>query len=125
MPKEIKLDTPAPAAGSTLATQKVTANLPTSLFEELMRFCNLHFRTRSDVIRTALRAYFDQRRSGVTPTRDELSHLNQERTDFRRGSSESLKRFVEGMQSLAFVSGAKSILKSAAKRVGPHDREPS
>ena len=122
MLKDIELDTPVPAVGPKVATHKVTAFLPRSLFEELMKFCNFHFRTRSDVIRTALRTYFDQRRSGVTPTTRELSLLQQGRTDFQRGSSESLNRFVKGMQSSALVLGAKSILASAAKRVYPPDQ---
>jgi hypothetical protein len=122
MPKEVKIEPSVAAARPKLATHKVTAFLTRSLFEELMKFCNVHFRTRSDVIRMALRTYFDQRRAGVTPTTGELSHLHQERTDFRRGSSKSLNRFVEDMQSSAFVSGAKSILTSAARRVHPPGR---
>jgi len=115
--------TAAIPATSTARKQKITAFLPTALFEELMRFCNIQFRTRSEVIRTALRAYFDQRRSGVVPTTGELSHLNEERTAFRRGSSKALKRFIEEMHSPALVSGAKSILKAAAERVSPTHRQ--
>jgi len=73
-------------------------------------------RTRSELVREALRAYFEARYPAVPPTRAELAALRRGRAAFRRGDSLPLGQFPHGVESRARRSGAKRLSKTATKR---------
>ena len=75
-------------------------------------------RTRSELVREALRAYFEERYPAVTPTSAELAALRRGRAAFRRGDSISLSKFLNGLERPTHRTRAKRLPKTASKRSG-------
>jgi len=73
-------------------------------------------RTGSELVREALRAYFEARYPTAQPTKAELAALRRGRTAFRRGDSVSLSEFFHGLESRAHRAGSKRLSKATAKR---------
>jgi Arc/MetJ-type ribon-helix-helix transcriptional regulator len=75
-------------------------------------------RTRSELVREALRAYFENRYPADQPTKAELAALRLGRAAFRRGDSVSLDQFLHGVESPTRRSRTKRLSKVAGKRSG-------
>ena len=78
-------------------------------------------RTRSELVREALRAYFEERYPAVTPTPAELAALRRGRAAFRRGNSVSLTQFLDRLAPSLLEPPhhrprAKRVSKTASKR---------
>ena len=73
-------------------------------------------RTRSELVREALRVYFESRYPAVESTLDERDALRRGRTALRKGDAVSLKAFLHGLERHDHRSRAKRLQKAAAKR---------
>jgi len=99
-------------------TETMTISLPPAMVRQFEQVRKAESRTRSELVREALRAYFEARYPAVPPTRAELAALRRGRAAFRRGDAVPLMQFLHGVESRARRSGAKGIPKTAAKRSG-------
>jgi len=72
--------------------QTMTISLPPEMIMEVERVRNAEHRTRSELIREALRTYFKMRRTlpEYTPTPRELRDIEKGRSEFRRGEYSTL-----------------------------------
>jgi len=90
--------------------------MPASLMREFQQVCNRESRTRSEVIRSALRSYFDQHSEALLLTVTEAQAVREERDDFHHGSSASAGKLVHDLSSGGNLSGANLLLAAAANR---------
>jgi Arc/MetJ-type ribon-helix-helix transcriptional regulator len=79
-------------------TQIMSISLPPAMLRQFEEVRKKESRTRSELVREALRAYFEERYSAVTPTPAELAALRRGRAAFRRGDSVSLTQFLRGLE---------------------------
>jgi hypothetical protein len=76
-------------------TQILSISLPPALLQQFEEVRKKESRTRSELVREALRVYFEERYPAVTPTPAELAALRRGRAAFRRGNSLSLTQFFD------------------------------
>jgi Arc/MetJ-type ribon-helix-helix transcriptional regulator len=96
----------------------MTISLPPAMVRQFEVVRKAESRTRSELVREALRAYFESRYAVVQPTRAELAALGRGRAAFRRGDAVSLEQFLDGVESPTRRSRAKRLSKAAVKRSG-------
>lgn len=92
--------------------QTMTISLPPGMIEEVERVRKAEHRTRSELIREALRTYFRRSRP-YTPTRAELRAIERGRAAIRRGEYVSLQDLrssvgSEGKQARAKTRSARA-----------------
>ena len=96
----------------------MTISLPPAMVRQFEQVRKAESRTRSELVREALRAYFEARYPAVPPTRAELLALRRGRAAVRRGDTLPLRQFLHGLESRARRSGTKGLPKTAAKGSG-------
>jgi Arc/MetJ-type ribon-helix-helix transcriptional regulator len=79
-------------------TQILSISLPPALLRQFEEVRKKESRTRSELVREALRVYFEERYPAVAPTPAELSALRRGRAAFRRGNSVSLTQFLNRLE---------------------------
>jgi|SRR5580658_1006462 Arc/MetJ-type ribon-helix-helix transcriptional regulator len=79
-------------------TQIMSISLPPAMLRQFEEVRKKESRTRSELVREALRAYFEERYPAVTPTPAELAALRRGRAAFRRGDSVLLTQFLSGLE---------------------------
>src|ERR1700738_2111122 len=84
-------------------TQIMSISLPPAMVRQFEEVRKKESRTRSELVREALRAYFDERYPAVTPTPappppPTPAPLPRGRAAFRRGNSVSLAQFLNGLE---------------------------
>jgi Arc/MetJ-type ribon-helix-helix transcriptional regulator len=94
----------------------MTVSLPPAMVRQFEAVRKAESRTRSELVREALRAYFESRYPVAQPTRAELAALRRGRAAFRRGDAVSLEQFLHGMESPTGRSRAKRLSKATVKR---------
>ena len=104
-------------------TQIMSISLPPAMVRQFEEVRKKESRTRSELVREALRAYFEERYPAVTPTPAALAALRRGRAAFRRGNSVSLTQFLDGLATNGLEPShhrprAKRVSKTAAKRPG-------
>ena len=104
-------------------TQILCISLPPALLQQFEEVRRKESRTRSELVREALRAYFEERYSAVTPTPAELAALRRGRAAFRRGNSLFADQFLggggtKGLEWSHHRPLTKRVSKTAAKRSG-------
>lgn len=97
-------------------TQTMTVSLPPALVRQFEEVRKKESRTRSELVREALRSYFESRHPLVQPTKAELAALRRGRAAFRRGDALSLKAFLHAVEPQHNRSSAKGLSKASAKR---------
>jgi predicted transcriptional regulator len=97
----------------------MTISLPPALVRQFEDVRKAESRTRSELVREALRAYFESRYPAVAPSREELAALRRGRAAFRKGDSVSLEELLHAVESPTRRTGAKRPAKAAAKRSNP------
>lgn len=97
----------------------MTISLPPAMVRQFEEVRHRESRTRSELVREALRAYFAERYPQVAPTKEELAALRRGRAAFRRGDSLSLGEFLDGMEPPARKPRTKGLPKAPRKRSGP------
>jgi len=99
-------------------TETMTVSLPPALLRQFDEVRKIESRTRSELVREALRVYVETRYPAVQPTKAELVALRRGRAAFRRGDAVPLKAFLHDVESLNHRSSAKGLPKAPAKRSG-------
>jgi predicted transcriptional regulator len=99
-------------------TQTMTVSLPPALVRQFDEIRKIESRTRSELVREALRVYVETRYPAVQPTKAEISALRRGRAAFRRGDAVPLKAFLHDVESIDHKSSAKRLSKVPAKRSG-------
>ncbi len=97
-------------------TQTMTVSLPPAMVRQFEVVRKAESRTRSELVREALRAYFESRYPVGQPTKAELAALRRGRAAFRRGDTVSLEQFLHGVESPTRRSRTKRLSKAALKR---------
>ena len=97
-------------------TQTMTVSLPPALVRQFEEVRKKESRTRSELVREALRAYFENRYPAVPATKAELVALRRGRAAFRRGDAVPLKSFLHDVERINHRSGTKRLQKASAKR---------
>ena len=97
-------------------TQTMTVSLPPALVRQFEAVRKAESRTRSELVREALRAYFESRYPSVQPTKAELAALRRGRAAFRKGDAVSLGQFLHDMEYPTRRPRAKRLSKVAAQR---------
>ncbi len=94
----------------------MTVSLPPAMVRQFEVVRKAESRTRSELVREALRAYFESRYPAVEPTKAEVAALRRGRAAFRRGDSVSLEQFLHGVESPTRRARPKRVSKAAPKR---------
>jgi predicted transcriptional regulator len=94
----------------------MTISLPPALVRQFEEVRKKESRTRSELVREALRAYFENRYPIVMPTKEELAALRRGRAAVRRGDVMPLETFLHDLESIDRRPGTKRTSKTPAKR---------
>jgi Arc/MetJ-type ribon-helix-helix transcriptional regulator len=94
----------------------MTVSLPPTLIRQFEEVRKKESRTRSELVREALRVYFESRYPAVPPTKAELTALRRGRAAFDRGDALPLKKFLHDVEPPHHHSSTKGISKTSAKR---------
>jgi Arc/MetJ-type ribon-helix-helix transcriptional regulator len=97
-------------------THTMTVSLPPAMIKELEKVRRSESRTRSELVREALRRYFESRYRVLEPSASELVAINQGRAAFTRGDSQSGDQFFHDLESTNRRTRAKRSAKTAGKR---------
>jgi Arc/MetJ-type ribon-helix-helix transcriptional regulator len=97
-------------------TETMTVSLPPALLCQFEEVRKKESRTRSELVREALRAYFESRYPVDSPAPDEISALRRGRAAYNRGDAVSLKAFLNDVEPHPHRTGAKRLSKAPAKR---------
>jgi metal-responsive CopG/Arc/MetJ family transcriptional regulator len=93
----------------------MTISLPPAMVRQFDQVRRAESRTRSELVREALRAYFERRYPAVRPNKAELAALRHGRAAFQRGDVVSLSQFIHELESSTHRPRAKRHPKTAPK----------
>ncbi len=79
--------------------ETITISLPPAMLKDIERVRKAERRTRSELLREALRAYFLRRVPEVTPTRAELRALEQGREAMSRGDYLTYEQLIHALDA--------------------------
>jgi metal-responsive CopG/Arc/MetJ family transcriptional regulator len=96
----------------------MTISLPPAMVRQFEQVRRAESRTRSELVREALRAYFERRYPAVQPTKAELAALRRGRAAFRRGNVVSLTQFLHELEPSTYRSRTKRLPKASTKGSG-------
>ncbi len=94
----------------------MTISLPPGMVRQMERVRKREHRTRSELVREALRAYLNDRFPAVVPTKAELKAIERGRAAFRRGDYVSLDELRHGLESRNHRAGQKGPAKTSRRR---------
>ena len=94
----------------------MTISLPPGMVQQMERVRKREQRTRSELVREALRAYLNDRFPVVVPTKAELAAIERGRAAFRRGDYVSLEELVHDLESRNHRAGKKGPAKASRRR---------
>src|ERR1017187_5550411 len=94
-------------------TQTMTVSLPPEMLTRFETVRKAESRTRSELVREALRTYFEARYPAVRPTDAELAAIRRGRAAFRRGDYAPLKEILNELEP----AGHRTRPKTTAKTV--------
>jgi CopG family transcriptional regulator/antitoxin EndoAI len=100
-------------------TQLLTVSLPPAMLAEFERVRKVENRTRSELVREALRTYFESRYPLVEPTKAELAAIRRGRAAFGRGDYVSLNQLLHELERSGNRPGPKRPGKAARQRPRP------
>ena len=89
-------------------TQTMTISLPPSMVKEFEKVRKAESRTRSELVREALRYYIESRFRIVEPTKAELAALNRGRREIEKGDFISVEQLVDDLAAANRKKGRKS-----------------
>ena len=94
-------------------TETVTISPPPAMVKQLEKVRKQEHRTRSELIREALRHYIDSRYPEVTPTKAELEAIRRGRAEIKAGRYTTLEQLSHEMAPTNRKPGAKSSRKTS------------
>ena len=78
-------------------TETMTISLPPAMVKQLEKVRKQEHRTRSELMREALRHYFDSRVPEITPTRAEMAAIRRGRAEIKAGRFVALEQLRNEM----------------------------
>lgn len=99
-------------------TETMTVSLPPALVRQFEQVRKLESRTRSELVREALRVYFESRYPAVEATADERLALRKGRKALQKGDAVSLAQFLHDLERRDHGPRTKGLGKAALKRSG-------
>jgi len=78
-------------------TETMTISLPPAMVKQLEKVRKQEHRTRSELMREALRHYFDSRAPEITPTRAEMAAIRRGRAEIKAGRFVTLEQLLNEM----------------------------
>jgi len=97
-------------------TETMTVSLPPALVRQFEEVRKLESRTRSELVREALRVYFESRYPAIEALRSERLALRRGRAAARNGDAVSLRAFFDDLDRHDRGSRATAVSKASAKR---------
>lgn len=94
----------------------MTISLPPGMVKQFEKVRKVENRTRSELVREALRFYIESRFPVVEPTRAELAAIRRGRAAFTRGDYISLDKLLNDLELKGHRARAKRPAKAASKR---------
>jgi predicted transcriptional regulator len=89
----------------------MTISLPPAMVAEVEKVRRSEHRTRSELVREALRSYFDRRYPTVVPTKQERAGIRRGRSDIKAGRFVDLDQLLDGLATFDRAPRAKSARK--------------
>ena len=99
-------------------TKTLTISLPPAMVRQMESVRKREHRTRSELMREALRHYFEIRIPEVTPTKAEMAAIRKGRAAFQRGEVISLDQLIHDLDSSSHQTRAKRASNAASGRPG-------
>jgi predicted transcriptional regulator len=96
-------------------TKTMTISLPPAFAQQFEAVRKAESRTSSELVREALRQYFENRFPTVEPTKDEVRAIKQGRAAIRRGDFITLKDYLHELESDNLSAGNKGFAKHSRK----------
>jgi predicted transcriptional regulator len=96
-------------------TKTMTISLPPEFIRQFEAVRKAESRTSSELVRKALRQYFENRFPTVEPTKDEIRAIKQGRAAIRRGEFITLKDYLHELESDNLGAGKKRPAKNSRK----------
>src|SRR5437867_1265157 len=101
--------------GGIMRTRKaMTISLPPAMARQMERARRLEHRTRSELVREALRTYFDRRFPVVPATQSELAAIRRGRREIQAGNYVTWEELIHELESPNRKTRKKSPRKAAA-----------
>jgi CopG family transcriptional regulator/antitoxin EndoAI len=97
-------------------TETMTVSLPPAMVKQFETVRRAENRTRSELVREALRSYFESRYPAVLPTAAEMAAIRRGRAAFQRGDYSPLNEVLNELESARHRTRAKAIAKDSRKR---------
>jgi predicted transcriptional regulator len=101
-------------------TAIMTVSLPPEMLKEFEAVRKAEKRTRSELVREALRRYFESRYPSVRATRAELAVIRRGRAAYERGDFAPLDRVLDEMESGRRRPRTETVAKNSAQRSRSH-----
>ena len=79
--------------------ETMTISLPTEMIDQIERLRKAEHRSRSDLVREALRNYFSKRFSEATVSATELRAIRRGRSEIKRGEYITLDELLHNLES--------------------------
>ncbi len=79
--------------------QTMTVSLPAEMMEQVEQVRKAEHRTRSELVREALRTYIDTRFPAVTPSVEDIRALRRARREHARGQFVSLDQLLHALDT--------------------------
>jgi len=99
-------------------TNTMTVSLSPAMTKELERVRKAEHRTRSELIREALRQYIESRSPSVMPAKAEFAAIRRGRAAFARGDYVSLTALEHDLETPGDRTGARRVAKAAGQKSG-------
>ncbi len=77
----------------------MTISLPPGMVKEFEKVRKVENRTRSELVREALRFYMESRFPAVQPTKPELAAIRRGRTEIKRGNFIRLEQLIDDLEA--------------------------
>ena len=94
----------------------MTISLPPAMVRQVERVRKREHRTRSELVREALRSYLEDRFPVVVPTKAELAAIRRGRAAFRRGDYVSLDELIHDLEGRNHRASTKRPAKASRRR---------
>lgn len=90
----------------------MTISLPPAMVREVDKVRKAESRTRSELVREALRHYFSGGFPVATPTKAELAAIRRARAEIKAGKFLTLEQLLDGLDAARRGAGGKSLPKN-------------
>ncbi len=79
--------------------QTMTISLPSKMMQQVEQVCKAEHRTRSELVREALRTYIESRFPAVTPSVEDIRALRRARREHGRGQFVTLDQLLHALDA--------------------------